>query len=114
MSEPEDIADAVRMAIGRRYGDLNSRRVVVTAGGTREPIDPVRVITNRSTGKMGYAIAEAARDRGAETTLITSAAGIRSPWGINSINVSTVDEMRDATLPAASGRRSSRYGCCNL
>ena len=102
MSEPEDIADAARTAIGQRYGDLKSRRVVVTAGGTREPIDPVRVITNRSTGKMGYAVAEAARDRGAETTLITAATGIRSPWGINSINVSTVDEMRDATLPAAS------------
>ena len=102
MSEPSDIVDAVRAAIGIRYGDFAGRCVVVTAGGTREPIDPVRVITNRSTGKMGYAVAEAARDRGAETILISAANGIRSPWGIETINVSTVDEMRAATLPAAS------------
>ena len=101
MSEPPDIVDAVRLAIGKRQGDLSCRRVVVTAGGTREPIDPVRVITNRSTGKMGYAVAEAARDRGAETILITAANGIRAPWGVQIINVNTVDEMREATLPAA-------------
>ncbi len=100
MSEPADVVDAVRAAIGKRYGDLNGRRVVVTAGGTREAIDPVRVITNRSTGKMGYAVAEAARDRGAETVLITAATGIRTPWGIETSHVSTVDEMRNATIPA--------------
>ncbi len=101
MSEPSDIVDAVRLAIGKRHGDLTNRRVVVTAGGTREPLDPVRVITNHSTGKMGYAIAEAARDRGADTALITSATGMRAPWGIEKIDVKTVDEMRDATLPAS-------------
>ena len=101
MSEPQDIVDAVRTAIGIRDGDLIGRRVVVTAGGTREPIDPVRVITNRSSGKMGYAIAEAARDRGAETILVSAAAGMRSPWGIETVHVSTVNEMRAATLPAA-------------
>ncbi len=101
MSDPIDIVDAVRTAIGVRYGDFVGRRVVVTAGGTREPIDPVRVITNRSTGKMGYAVAEAARDRGAKTILITAATGIRTPSGIEAIKVSTVDEMRAATLPAA-------------
>ncbi len=100
MSDPGDIVGAVRAAIGFRTGDLAGRSVVVTAGGTREPIDPVRVITNRSTGKMGYAVAEAARDRGADTILITSATGIRAPWGVETINVSTVDEMRAATLPA--------------
>ena len=100
MSEPVDIVDAVRTAIGSRYGDLVGRRVVVTAGGTREPVDPVRVITNRSTGKMGYAVAEAARDRGADTVLISAANGMRAPWGIETIRVSTVDEMRAATLPA--------------
>lgn len=100
MSDPVDIVDAVRTAIGVRYGDLVGRHIVVTAGGTREPIDPVRVITNRSTGKMGYAVAEAARDRGAETILITAATGINTPWGIETIEVSTVDEMRAATLPA--------------
>lgn len=100
MSEPSDIVEAVRAAIGIRSGDFTGRRVVVTAGGTREPIDPVRVITNHSTGKMGYAVAEAARDRGAETILISAATNIRSPWGIETIKVSTVDEMRVATLPA--------------
>ncbi|MCY4473837.1 MAG: bifunctional phosphopantothenoylcysteine decarboxylase/phosphopantothenate--cysteine ligase CoaBC [Chloroflexi bacterium] len=103
MSEPPDIVDAIRLAIGKSQGDLSGRRVVVTAGGTREPIDPVRVITNRSTGKMGYAIAEAARDRGAETVLITATNGIRPPWGVEIINVNTVGEMRDTTLPAAAG-----------
>lgn len=102
MSEPSDIVDAVRAAIGSRYGDYVGRRVVVTAGGTREPIDPVRVITNHSTGKMGYAVAEAARDRGAETVLISAATGLRTPRGIQTINVSTVDEMRKATVPACS------------
>jgi phosphopantothenoylcysteine decarboxylase/phosphopantothenate--cysteine ligase len=100
MSEPQDIVDAVRAAIGVRSGDLIGRRVVVTAGGTREPIDPVRVITNRSSGKMGYAIAEAARDRGAETILVSAAKNTRAPWGIETVHVSTVDEMRAATLPA--------------
>ncbi len=100
MSEPPDIVDAVRSAIGLRHGDLIGRSVVVTAGGTREPIDPVRVITNRSTGKMGYAVAEAARDRGADVVLISAADGIRAPWGVETIHVSTVDEIRAATLPA--------------
>ena len=99
MSEPHDVVDAVRAAIGSRNGDYVGRRVVVTAGGTKEPLDPVRVITNHSTGKMGYAVAEAARDRGAETVLITAATGLRPPWGLNTIKVSTVDEMRAATLP---------------
>ena len=103
MSDPNDVVDAIRTAIGIRSGDFAGRRVVVTAGGTREPIDPVRVITNQSTGKMGYAIAEAARDRGAETILITAANGIRVPWGVEAIRVNTVDEMRGATLPAVAG-----------
>ena len=103
MSDSSDIVDAVRAAIGFRNGDLVGRRVVVTAGGTREPIDPARVITNRSTGKMGYAVAVAARDRGAATVLITATTGIRPPWGVETINVSTVDEMRAATLPATAG-----------
>ena len=100
MSEPDDVVDAVRAAIGLRFGDLVGSRVVVTAGGTREPVDPVRLITNRSTGKMGYAIAEAARDRGAETVLISAASGMRPPWGVETVSVATVDEMRAATLPA--------------
>ena len=101
MSEPQDIADAIRTAIGFRRGDLIGRRVVVTAGGTREPIDPVRVITNRSSGKMGYAVAEAARDRGAETILVSASVDVRPLWGVETVHVSTVDEMRAATLPAS-------------
>ncbi len=100
MSEPMDIVDAARASIGARHGDYVGRRVVVTAGGTREPVDPVRVITNHSTGKMGYAVAEAARDRGADTILVSAATGLRTPWGIESIHVNTVNEMREATLPA--------------
>ncbi len=99
LSEPTDIVDAIRTAIGKRAGDYAQRRVVVTAGGTREPIDPVRVITNRSTGKMGYAIAEAARDRGADTVLVTAARHMRNPWGVTCLPASTVDEMREATIP---------------
>ncbi|MDP6666640.1 MAG: bifunctional phosphopantothenoylcysteine decarboxylase/phosphopantothenate--cysteine ligase CoaBC [Dehalococcoidia bacterium] len=90
----------VRQAIGR-HGDYAGRRVIVSAGGTRQPIDPVRFISNRSTGKMGYAIAEAARDRGADVLLVT-AAGLPDPAGIEVVKASTVDEMRDAVLPSSS------------
>ena len=100
MSDPDDIVDCVRAAIGARHGDYSGRRVVVTAGGTREPIDPVRVITNRSTGKMGYAIAEAARDRGADVTLVTAPTSLRTPAGMSVCITETVEEMRDATIPA--------------
>ncbi|HET6314990.1 MAG TPA: bifunctional phosphopantothenoylcysteine decarboxylase/phosphopantothenate--cysteine ligase CoaBC, partial [Chloroflexota bacterium] len=62
LAAPESILDVLRATLGK-YGDLRRRRVLVTAGGTQEPIDPVRYITNHSSGKMGYAIAEAARDR---------------------------------------------------
>ena len=74
-------------------------RVVVTAGGTREAIDPVRFVSNHSSGKMGYAVAEAARDRGAQVTLITSA-GLPSPFGIEVIQVDSAQAMLDAVLPA--------------
>ncbi|MBE0481693.1 MAG: bifunctional phosphopantothenoylcysteine decarboxylase/phosphopantothenate--cysteine ligase CoaBC, partial [Dehalococcoidia bacterium] len=81
-------------------GDLAERQVVVSAGGTREPVDPVRFIGNRSSGKMGYAIAEAARDRGAVVTLITSAERT-PPTGIEVMRVETALEMRDAVLKAS-------------
>ncbi len=100
MSEPEDVIDAVRAAIGIRSGDYSGKRVVVTAGGTREAIDPVRVITNRSTGKMGYAIAAAARDRGAYTILISAPTVLRAPGSVKFAHVETVNDMREATLPA--------------
>ena len=101
MADPDDIADVARYVIGKRRGDYAGRRVVVTAGGTVEPIDPVRVITNRSTGKMGYAVAESARDRGAEVTMISTPTALRRPAGMRVVNVESVTEMRDATLPAS-------------
>ncbi len=90
----------VRHVIGR-HGDYRSRNVIVSAGGTKQPIDPVRYISNRSTGKMGYAIAEAARDRGANVTLVT-AADLPDPAGVKVVRAETVDEMRDAIVPASS------------
>ena len=90
---------------GVRYGDFVGRCVVVTAGGTREPIDPVRVITNRSTGKMGYAVAEAARDRGAETILITAATEHSRALGALRPSKSTLlTRCRVATLASSSQR----------
>ena len=70
----------------------------MSAGGTQEPIDPVRVITNRSSGKMGYAIAAAARDRGAKVILVTAATALADPGGVHIKRVSTVADMREAVL----------------
>jgi len=81
------------MAILGRGGDLAGRRILVTAGGTREPIDPVRFLGNRSSGKMGFAIAEAARDRGAAVTLVVAATSIEPPAGVRLHRAETADEM---------------------
>ena len=102
MSEPETIlAHAARVLGG---GRLSGRRVVVTAGPTREPIDPVRVVTNRSSGKMGFRVAEAAWERGAEVVLITGPVSLPDPVGIAVRRVETTQEMEDAVrseLPGA-------------
>ena len=98
--DTETLVGLVRQAVGRR-GDYAGRHVIVSAGGTRQPLDPVRFISNRSTGKMGYAIAEAARDRGAKVTLVT-AANLPNPAGIKVVKATTVDEMRDAIVPSSS------------
>ncbi len=100
--ETETLVGALRQALGRR-GDLVGRRIVVSAGGTREPIDPVRVITNYSSGKMGYALAEAARDRGAAVTLVSTVATLPTPYGVGLVAVETVAEMREAVLAACQG-----------
>ena len=76
--------------------DFENRHIVVTAGGTREAIDPVRYIGNRSSGKMGYAIAEAARDRGAKVTLITAPTALSDPTGMAVIYIEGVKEMKEA------------------
>jgi phosphopantothenoylcysteine decarboxylase/phosphopantothenate--cysteine ligase len=98
MAEPEEILDAVRWVLGRK-GPLAGRRVVVTAGGTREPLDPIRFLGNRSSGQMGYALACAARDRGAQVTLISTIQR-PAPFGAELVPVETAVEMRDAVLAA--------------
>jgi len=85
-----------------KNGDMAGKKVVVTAGGTKEPIDPVRFIGNRSSGKMGYALAEAARDRGARVTLVT-AAGLPEPTGIEVVGVESAAEMLAAVQKAVKG-----------
>lgn len=97
--ETETLLGALKYELGRRNGDLTGRRIVITAGGTREPLDPVRFISNYSSGKMGYALAEAARDRGADVTLV-STASLALPYGVALVPVQTVAEMRDAVLAA--------------
>jgi len=81
-------------------GDLAGKRIVVTAGGTQEPIDPVRHIGNRSSGRMGYALAEAARDRGAEVKLITAPASLPEPSGVEVVHVRTAAQMKKAVTEA--------------
>ncbi len=80
----------------KKPGDLAGKRLVVTAGGTQEPVDPVRYIGNRSSGKMGYALAEAARDRGAAVTLVTAPTSLADPPGIEVVHVGTAAEMKQA------------------
>jgi phosphopantothenoylcysteine decarboxylase/phosphopantothenate--cysteine ligase len=95
LADINDIIGSIRRVLGRG-GDLRGRHIVVTAGGTQEPIDPVRYLSNRSSGKMGYALAEAARDRGARVTLITAPVSLPEPVSINLIRVGTAQEMRRA------------------
>jgi phosphopantothenoylcysteine decarboxylase / phosphopantothenate---cysteine ligase len=102
LADLDDIVDTVRAILGRG-GDLAHKVIVVTAGGTQEPIDPVRVIANHSSGKMGFALAEAARDRGAQVTLIAGATSLptrRIPRGMQFVSAPTAREMRTAVLHA--------------
>lgn len=97
------IMDAVHAALNPRR-DWHGQRVLVSAGPTQEPIDPVRFISNHSSGKMGYAIAEAARDRGAEVILVTGPSSLTPPPGVTTVPVKTASEMTDALnrhFPAA-------------
>jgi len=96
---PEILGEALKR-LGKD-GDLAGRKLVITAGGTREFIDPVRFLGNRSTGKMGYALAEAARDRGANVTLISGATALPNPAGIETREVGTAAEMLAAVEKAA-------------
>jgi phosphopantothenoylcysteine decarboxylase/phosphopantothenate--cysteine ligase len=95
MLEPLEIAEAVSANVAVR-NLLSGLKVVVTAGPTRERIDPVRYISNRSSGKMGYAVAQAARDAGAKVVLVTGPVGIAAPTGMQVANVETAEQMLDA------------------
>ena len=99
LPDTDTLLDAIRMVLGRN-GDLAGRRVVVTAGGTQEPIDPVRYVGNRSSGKMGYTLAEEARDRGALVTLISGPVSLPAPYGVDVRFVQTALQMRDAVQNA--------------
>jgi phosphopantothenoylcysteine decarboxylase/phosphopantothenate--cysteine ligase len=92
LADIKDIIGSICQVLGRE-GDLAGRHIVVTAGGTQEPIDPVRYISNRSSGKMGYALAVAARDRGAKVTLVTAPTSLPELVGIDVIQVGTAQEM---------------------
>ena len=95
MIEPFDIMGAASMLLGKD-GDLSGKKIVVSAGGTEEAIDPVRNITNRSSGKMGYAIAEAARDRGAMVSLVAAPNHLAKPIGISVTNIQSAEDMKKA------------------
>ncbi len=99
LAETSRIIEVIEEVLGKK-SDFRGKRIVVTAGGTQEPIDPVRHISNRSSGRMGYAIAEAARDRGAQVTLVTAPATVSPPAGVDIIKVRTVADMRDVVLKA--------------
>ena len=95
LMEPAEVVDEVRARLGREHGALAGRTVVVTAGGTREAVDPVRFLSNHSSGKQGYAIAEAARDRGAQVVLVTTAS-LTAPGGVRVVRVESALDMLHA------------------
>ena len=98
MLEPDDIAAAVfDLGVARGQGLLTGRKVVITAGPTREPIDPVRYISNRSSGKMGYAMARAAAAQGAEVILVSGPVNLPAPPGVDRRSVNTAQEMHETT-----------------
>lgn len=100
--EPGELMGWVREILGRE-GALTGKSIVVTAGGTHEPLDPVRVIANRSSGKQGFALAQAAVDRGASVRLIAGPTSLPTPVGVVRVDVSTAAEMLESTLEASEG-----------
>ena len=95
--ETQDLISHINLKLGEN-GDLKGCKIVVSAGGTSEPIDPVRVISNRSSGKMGYSIAIAALERGATVSLVSASRLLPDPLGCKVLRVETVSEMRDCVL----------------
>jgi phosphopantothenoylcysteine decarboxylase/phosphopantothenate--cysteine ligase len=100
LADLPEIVAAVSQVLSRPRRDLQGQTVLVTAGGTREPIDGVRFLGNRSSGRMGYALAEEALARGANVILVTAALGMAAPPGAKVVQVATAAEMRDAVLTA--------------
>ena len=103
LSEPADVVGATRALLGRHDGALRGRHVLVTAGGTREAIDPVRYVGNRSSGRMGFALAEAARDRGAAVTLVSTQPPPPGLYGVMLERVESAEEMRAAVARRREG-----------
>lgn len=97
MSEPAKVISAIRWVFGK-IGPLHGKKVVISAGPTREALDPVRFLSNRSTGLQGYAIAQAALDAGAEVTLVSGPTHLAAPYGLNLLPVTTAAEMTEAVL----------------
>lgn len=102
MMEPVDIA-AAAFALLPAEGPLKGRKVLITAGPTRERIDPVRFISNRSSGKMGYAVAQAARDRGAEVVLVSGPVNLAAPPGVKRISVECAQQMHQVVMAELAG-----------
>jgi phosphopantothenoylcysteine decarboxylase/phosphopantothenate--cysteine ligase len=99
MADPSAVV-AATLAAARRGRQLQGKRILVTAGPTREPVDPVRYLSNRSSGKMGYALAEAAAQRGASVLLVSGPVALPAPHGVEIVRVQTAREMREAVLGA--------------
>ena len=102
LADTDKIIDTISKVLSKGK-DLVGKRIVVTAGGTQEPIDPARHIGNRSSGKMGYALAEAARDRGAEVRLIAAPTLLPEPAGVEITHIRTTAEMKEAVAEAVAG-----------
>jgi phosphopantothenoylcysteine decarboxylase/phosphopantothenate--cysteine ligase len=100
--EPDEILGHVRLVLGRA-GPLSGRRVVVSAGPTREPVDPVRFLSNPSSGRQGFALAQAALDRGAQVTLVAGPTHLSTPTGAHRVDVRTAEHMAEAVLEAIVG-----------
>src|SRR5206468_2478174 len=101
MLEPAQILSEIEALFGPKR--LQGKRVLVTAGPTEEPVDPVRVLTNTSSGKMGYAVARAAQEAGAEVTLVSGPVALAAPSGVRRIDVRTAEEMFAAVKKALKG-----------
>lgn len=101
MLEPAEVLGHIRVALGKAGGKLAGRKIIVTAGGTQEPLDPVRVLTNHSSGKQGYALAQAAIDLGADVCLISTPTALTAPVGARLVPVRTAEEMKAAVLAEA-------------